>query len=332
MASHSIADKIVTLPTLATFKDEADDAYARHVDGVEVIEDGRSSNVAALVGTSSTLSALETGVRVGYRTLYALATNATLDLTLTDGTTTGAVPIYRFGTTRMGSHVNAGSVLMLTYFEPYVYGTTTVERAWVADNAYDSNTIGYQLRTNSTTLPMETYTRRYRLLFTGADGAGWVSANSTATNTAAANKTVNTEPIDPFGPIVYYGTTTNLDAGTAPAATALWQQYVIDLRYSFYPLTLTFPAPVYLKCQPLTYDWTQGTQGTGATMLGITQQLPTHDDGYIYLLLGIAYSATNIELRVEHPVYYYDGLDGGIQHWDGDQSISAAEIDAILAS
>jgi hypothetical protein len=37
----------------------------------------------------------------------------------------------------------------------------------------------------------------------------------------------------------------------------------------------------------------------------ITQSLPSSNDGKIYIHLGYAYSATNIELLPTHPAYYY---------------------------
>ncbi len=42
-------------------------------------------------------------------------------------------------------------------------------------------------------------------------------------------------------------------------------------------------------------------------MKDIVQILPTTNDGYIYIYLGIAYSTTAMELRFYHPVYYHDG-------------------------
>jgi hypothetical protein len=45
----------------------------------------------------------------------------------------------------------------------------------------------------------------------------------------------------------------------------------------------------------------------------IVQSLPTTEDGKIYIYLGYAYNATSIELRAEHPVYYFK--DGAIRLW-----------------
>lgn len=187
---------------------------------------------------------------------------------------------------------------------------------WVCDTDYDanSNTIGYQLRTNSYSLPMKSVTYRYRLLFTSADGTHFVPAtNSTSTN-ATSSRTVCQDPIDPFGAIVYYSTTSSVAAGSRPSATTLWQQYTLTLGYSFNrtnaALELTSWKPVYVKAAP---------QANGSAIIDAdtpyVQDLPTSDDGKIYIFLGVAYSATAIELNMNHPVYYFK--NGAIRLWSG---------------
>jgi hypothetical protein len=42
-------------------------------------------------------------------------------------------------------------------------------------------------------------------------------------------------------------------------------------------------------------------------MKDIVQALPTTNDGFIYIFLGLAYSSTAMELNLEHPVYYHNG-------------------------
>lgn len=176
----------------------------------------------------------------------------------------------------------------------------------------DTNTIGYQLRTNSTAMPAITRTRYYRLLFTSADGTKWVPANTGYDNSATSNKTVNSNAIDPFGRIVYMSGTTNVNAGSNVGATVVWDRYAFGLGYSFNStgaaLTLTYPAPVYVKCTP---------QASGSAIIDsttpIVQELPTAADGKIYIYLGMAYSATNVELVDSHPVYWHDGT--GVRLW-----------------
>ena len=187
--------------------------------------------------------------------------------------------------------------------------------AWVMFYGYDSNTntIGYQVRTNSMSLPMKSITYRYRILFESADGAHLVPAtNSTSTNATSA-RTVCQDPINPFGLIVYYGTTASVAAGSRPSASYLWQQYTFNIGYSFQKspnYVLTEWKPVYVKCAP---------QSDGSAIIDSTepfvQALPTTQDGKIYIFLGVAHSTTSIELVMYHPVYYHDGT--GIRIWAG---------------
>lgn len=89
---------------------------------------------------------------------------------------------------------------------------------------------------------------------------------------------------------------------------------------------LTFPDSVFLRCTP---------QSDGsAVMNDIVQALPSAKDGKIYIHLGTAYSATNMELQIEHPVYWHDGT--GIRLWTGaepvggDVSMTEEEVDAAV--
>lgn len=205
----------------------------------------------------------------------------------------------------------------INYTMMFTYDSTRVEGGgWILYRGYNANdnTIGYQIRSNSMSLPMTSVTYRYRLLFTSADRAHFVPANNATSTNATAKRTTCQDKIDPFGRIVYYGTTASVAAGSRPSATALWDRYAIALGYSFNrtgaALTLTSWKPVYLKCAP---------QTDGSAIIDAeepyVQELPTSADGNIYIHLGVAYSATNIELNLEHPVYYHDGTI--IRMWTG---------------
>lgn len=220
----------------------------------------------------------------------------------------GAKPVY----TNLAAATAETTKFNVNYTMLFVYDESRVSGGcWVCYNGYDSNTntIGYQVRTASSTLPAADYFARYRLLFTGADGASWVPATTSNSTNATAVREVNSRPIDPFGPIVYYSATGAINPGGNPSAGSLWQQYTLTLGYSFNTtgaaLQLSYPDPVYLKCEPL-------ADGS-AVMEGIVQALPQTADGKIYILLGMAYSATAIELRIEHPVYEY--RDGSARQW-----------------
>lgn len=205
----------------------------------------------------------------------------------------------------------------INYTMLFVYDSTRVSGGgWICYRGYDANTntIGYQIRTNSTTMPMKSITYRYRLLFTAADGQGFVPANNSTSTNATAIRAVCQDKIDPFGSIYYYGTTASVAAGSRPGAAYLWQQYVLTLGYSFNmtgaALVLSTYDPVYVVATP---------QADGSAILDpdtpYVQALPTTQDGKIYIFLGVANAATTLELNINHPVYCYK--DGGIRPWDG---------------
>lgn len=248
----------------------------------------------------------------------------------------GAKGVYSnmAATTRETTIFNINYTLLLIYDSTRVSGG-----CWINYRGYnsDTNTIGYQLRGNSGKLPMKSITYKYRLLFTSADGKGYVPANNSNSTNATALRAVCQTPIDPFGRIVYYSNTVAINTGATPSAAYLWQQYAFTLGYSFNrtgaALTLDDYAPVYVKCAP---------QADGSAIMDATtpivQTLPSTEDGKIYIFLGITYSETNIELYPEHPVYYYK--DGAIRLWtnaaasgSADEALTDAEIeDAVDAA
>lgn len=196
----------------------------------------------------------------------------------------------------------AATVTALLYYDST---RQSGDGAWVYYYGYDTNTntIGYQVRTNSTSLPMTSIVYRYRLLFESADQKHYVPANNSTSTNATTARTVCQDKINPFGRIVYYGTTASVAAGSRPSAANLWQQYGFTIGYSFQQspnYVLTEWKPVYLVCAP---------QSDGSAIIDsttpFTQDLPTTEDGKIYIWLGIAYSTTAMELTLEHPVYWY---------------------------
>lgn len=217
----------------------------------------------------------------------------------------GAKPAYN----NMAAATAETTLFNVNYTMLFVYDEDRVEGGcWILYRGYNANdnTIGYQLRTNLSSLPMDSVVYRYRLLFSSANNEKWIPANnSTSTNATASRTTIQT-PINPFGRIVYYGTTTSVAAGSRPGVAYLWSQYGVTLGYSFNRtgavLTLTSWKPVYIKCAP---------QADGSAIIDAdtpyVQALPTTNDGKIYIYLGIAYSATQVEIVPEHPVYYHDG-------------------------
>lgn len=226
---------------------------------------------------------------------------------------TGALPVY-------ASNADAGRVTTVfsaatTYL--FVYNSSRVTGGcWDIYYGYDSNTntIGHNIRTDQMSMPTTSACYRYRLLFTSADHTHFVPANASSSTNATASRTTTQTPIDPFGSIRYYGYTKAVSSGARPDADYLWEQYAITLGYSFNrtgaALALTAWKPVYIKCTP---------QANGSAIIDadtpFVQALPSTKDGEIYIYLGVAYNATNVELTLYHPVYYHDGTR--VTNWPG---------------
>ena len=220
----------------------------------------------------------------------------------------GAKPVY----SNMAAATAETTIFNINYTLLLVYDSTRVSGGcWINYRGYDANTntVGYQLRTNSAIRKAADTGYPYRLWFAGLDGKTWVPANTSTSTNATAARTPNTRAIDPFGEVIYNSTNATVNANANLPTTSCWSQYTISLGYSFNKtgaaLSLTYPAPVYLKCTP---------QETGGVVItDYVQSLPGAADGYVYMFLGMAYSATEIELFPYHPVYYYH--DGAVRQW-----------------
>lgn len=226
----------------------------------------------------------------------------------------GAKPVYSNMTnaTRDTTIFNVAYTMLFVYDESLDSGSG----GWWCYRGYnsDNNTIGYIIRSNSLQLPVDSACYRYRLLFTSMDGQHYIPANNSTSTNATAKRNTTQTPFDPFGRIIYYGYTTALSAGGKPGTAYQFEQQVFSLGYSFNrtgaALVLTEDKPVWLKAAP---------QSDGSVVLDAevpyVQDLPTTEDGFVYIWLGIAYSATNVELTLQHPVKHYK--DGAIRNWFG---------------
>lgn len=217
----------------------------------------------------------------------------------------GAKPVYMptAAATRATSQFAVNYVWLLVYNENRVAGG-----CW--DLCYlfntNDNTVGYYIRNYTGSLKTIAAIYRYMLVLS-IDESTVVPVNSTSNNTGTT-KVLTTESFDPFGPIYYYSTTTTINANAAFGAASRWTQYTLDLRYSFNTgSTLTTNKVVYIVADP---------QSDGKAKLAsspISQDLPSTEDGKIYIRLGIAYSEYQIQMENSHPVYFFK--DGAIRLW-----------------
>ena len=121
-------------------------------------------------------------------------------------------------------------------------------------------------------------------------------------------------------PIIYQ--TTNLNATPSGSINANgYTASQINFRQSAASKTgwqsLTVQAPVYLKGQVQSDKKSFKLASTAWW----TQTLPTTNDGYIYIFIGLACSVTNVYLHTQHPIYWHDGVQ--LKLYNGEPSYGA---------
>ncbi len=119
----------------------AQDIAAKALSNTEVVVGTQTAATNAWTGIVS-FSSLVDGQQIVFWLPYASAANTTLNLTLADGSTTGAIPCYYGGTTRLGTHYAAGNAVHLTYRENANVGGQSYT-GWWADANYNTNTNTY---------------------------------------------------------------------------------------------------------------------------------------------------------------------------------------------
>ena len=279
----------------------------------------------ALTGVTKD-SALYEGKKIILFYPYAAnSSNATLNLTLADGTTTGAKNCYYNSTTRLTTHYGQYAQVEMIYHENFDIGGTNYTGWWcIADR---TDLTAYNIRKSSGSYLAYNTVYRYMILFTKSENQ-LLAANTTSNNTGTS-KVLTTESFDPFGDIYYYSSTTTVSSGSAIGTTALYRQYNVNLRYAFNSgTTLTSNKAVYIVCDPQA----DGKVKLSTSPAPITQTLPTTADGKVYIYLGQASSTANCEIALNHPVYYYS--NGAVRLWnnDADYVIEEGELYASGSS
>ena len=218
-------------------------------------------------------------------------TNVTLNLTLNNGTTTGAKAVYYSNTTRLQTQYGQNAILDLIYDGS----------AWRILNPYtNSNTIGVifgvvKAGTNGV--------KNYGLAMKDASDRYSSFTTSAGTGTSKSRYTGGFKILEEKPNIIYNGSNS---AYTADNNTGtMYNALGINLQYSTNCGTgLTAGLPVYLVG---TISNSDGLFYLASTWW--TQTVPTTSDGKIYIYLGIAYSTTNIYLAEENTMYQYVALD-----------------------
>ena len=273
------------------------------------------------VGYLHNVSALYDGLTIMYYLPYAGSGNATLNLTLDDGTTTGAIACY-YNTSRLTTHYGKGCNIVMTYYSAgsiSIDGTATTNARWIANANYvDGNDQAYQVR--------DYYNRfvagankvfPYTYIMQCSDGR-WESL--VTSSSTGSSKTRNTHGFR-LGQIalMYYNSTFNENAVLSDAC--VYETYtsgLVDHRYSFNTENnstkgTTGNKPVYLVGA---INATDGLFYLDATWW--TQTLPTTEDGKLYIYMGDAYDYYRMSFPIRHPIYCY--TNGKIRQYSQDAS------------
>lgn len=225
-------------------------------------------------------SSLTDGQKITYWLPYAGSGNATLNLTLSTGSATGAKNCYYGGTTRITTHYPAGSAVRLIYQSAAKVGSSTYE-GWWADANYDSG---------------NTYDR---VRYAGAVKASSaiVAGNIIAGTSGGYFHLKTGSAFDITYPILYANSA--ISSGSTGTNNYTVIPFTVTTTQS---ITLTAYASVYIKGS------LSGTAFTPVSTAPLTQDIPTEDDGYYYMLLGTAYSTAAMYLLADHPIFrYYNG-------------------------
>lgn len=243
----------------------------------EVIVGTQTAATGAWTGVAS-FSELRDGQQIIYWLPYAGSGNATLNLTLSTGATTGAIPCYYSGATRLTTHYAAGNAIRLIYrVNASVAGT--LYTGWWADANYDSNNYD-RIRMNNATLAKSAITAAHIIV---GDSSGYFHLG------AGVQFDINK-------PILYAGSA----IAAAKTGTNNYLAYPsINLRTTIGNTSWTTTA--YKTCYLI--GTLAGQTFTVASSDWLTTTPADTTGKLVYISLGYMYSTYQLYLYPEHPMF-----------------------------
>lgn len=237
----------------------------------------QTAATGAWLGTASMLDSLEDGTTIRYWLPRSGSGNATLNLTLKNGTTTGAKNCYYGGTTRLTTHYPAGSLIILTYFKAANINGTSYEGWWAQSN-YDSNDY-YRIRYQQAIKAASAITAGNLIVSNGTGGYFHLKSGGA---------------FDISYPVLY--SSGAISSGATGTYSYICSPLSIATTQS---ITLTPYKPMYIK------GTLSGTTFTPVSTTPLTQTVPTTNDGYTYMWIGMAYSTSSMYLLPDQKLYRY---------------------------
>lgn len=285
--------------------------------GIYYVKGTQTASTGAWTGNIP-VPALYDGLTIMYYLPYAGSGNATLNLTLSTGATTGAINCY-YSTSRLTTHYGKGCNIVMTYHPAgsiSVDGTATTDNRWVANANYaDGNDTAYNVRNYYNSFvagPNKIFP--YTIIMQNSDGRWESIVTSSSTATSKARNTHGFR----LGQIALMYANATYNENATVGNTNVFNSNTISLcdhRYSFNTANdatsgTTSKKPIYLV----------GALGNdGLFYLDTTwwtQTLPTTADGKLYIYIGDAYDYYRMSFNIYHPVYCY--TNGKIRQYSQD--------------
>lgn len=237
----------------------------------------------------STDKALYEGKQIILFMPYAGSGNATLNLTLADGTSTGAKNVYFEGTTRFTTHKEAYSQLHLIYHENHNINGTNYTGWWYIANR-DTNDGQYYVRPNK--VKAQTAVTSKHVIGGTASGYNNVDAGTA---------------FDIQYDVLWAGS--NITAGSADTNNYICNYAVNIQNSSNSNISFTSYKNVYIKG---TISGTTFTPISGGNPY--VQDITATEDGYVYYYIGRSYSSTAMSFNsTGHCIYIYK--NGKVQQY-----------------
>ena len=272
--------------------------------GVYFVKGTQTAATGAWTGNID-IPELYTGLTIMYYLPYGGSGNATLNLTLSDGTTTGAKNCY-ITTSRLTTHYGAGRNILMTFYKAgdiSINGNATTDDRWICDAYYDSNDHYYLRRLQSDILAGPNKIFPYTIIMQIADGRWESIVTSSSTGTSKARNTHGFR----LGQILLMYVNATFNENARVDNYTIWDQHTssIDHRYSF---NTTASATAGTIANKPIYIVGALNATDGLFYLDTkwwTQTLPSTDDGKLYIYIGDAYDYYRFDYVANHPIYWF---------------------------
>ena len=261
----------------------------------------QSSSTYAWTGNIG-VSALYDGLVINYFLPFAGVSSsyAQLTLTLANGTTTSAIPVYYRTSSRCTTQFPSGSIIQMTYMENVVIGSTTIAAGWFANVSYAPTDTNYydRLRLNNSVYASANGIFAYTIILRTGENT-YTSVCSSSSTSADKSPTQDEFYLDS---ILYYGNNINVTSGNVTSNLTVYRANDVTASRSVNATSLTASQPLYLKVK---YNSTTNKFYFDQNVNWWTQSLPNSYDGYYYVYLGSMYSTSVLTFDVSHPIYTY---------------------------